>query len=81
MEDGGTVKRKTRNALRKKAAGEKRRFQDGEVSPQQDLYVLVMVMGEQQSTALAHTGDWGPLKGADFGSSDAAWPPRTPYGH
>lgn len=32
--------------------------------------------------ALAHSmRGWGPLEAADFGNSDAVWPPGTQHGH
>lgn len=46
MEDGETVKRKNRNAVRKKAGGEKRRFQEAKVSPHGDLHLLLGAVGK-----------------------------------
>lgn len=82
MENEETVKRKNRNTVRKKAAGEEGRFQEARIAPHQDRHVLLRVVGKQQGMALAHrTRGWGPLKVADFGNSDSAWPAGTPCGH
>lgn len=83
MEDGERVKRKNRNTVRKKAAGEKRRFQQAKSSPHRDLHVLLRVVGKRQCMALAHRlRGWGPLKAADFwkfrcclATWDTTWPP------
>lgn len=75
-------KRKKRNTVRKKAAGEEGHFQEAITSPHQDQHVLLRVVGKQQGMALAHrTRGWGPLRGADFGNSGSAWPAGTPRGH
>lgn len=81
MEDGETGKRKNRNAVRKKAArGEASRRQ--KCHPTETCTSFLGWWANGSDTALAYRmSGRGPLKAADFGNSDAVWPPRTPGGH
>lgn len=77
MKNEETVKRKNRNVVRKKAAGEKRCFQEAKVPPHQDLHLLLGLVGKQEGMAHTHRmRGMGPLQVVDFGNSDVAKPLR-----
>jgi len=75
VEDEETVKRKNRNAVRKKAAGEEGRFQEAKVSFHGDLHLLFRVVGKWLGHSSCSQDKGLRATQSSLATRDTMWPP------